>query len=183
MNDSNGYIKLNNNILNKNLFLSVDDQFFQFMGGDILKGNINAEILCDNIVNDTFHFIICSNGTVFTPCDICLDEVELRIDIKNELIVKLGDEDRDDGDVVFVNRDFPEINMKNIVYQLVAVSLPIKRVHEPGMCNIVMMNEFNKHQVARSNDEESHTDDQMPSMDNEKKLDPRWNKLKDLLNK
>ena len=69
MNDSNGYIKLNNNILNKKFLLSVDNQYFENMGGDILRGNVEAEIVCDNIVNDAYHFSICSNGTVFTPCD------------------------------------------------------------------------------------------------------------------
>ena len=182
MNDSNGYIKLNNNILNKKFLLSVDDQYFKNMGGDILRGNVDAEIVCDNIINDAYHFSICSNGTVFTPCDICLDDVELRINIKNDIFVKLGNEDRDDGDVVFVNRDYPEINMKDIVYQLVSVSLPIRRVHEPGMCNTVMMNEFNKHQVARSDDEENDMNDHETSMEN-KQNDPRWDKLKEMLNK
>lgn len=182
MNDKICYINLNNTILNKSFEVVVDDEVFITAKGDITKGNVIAKVICDKIVDDSFHFNIHSVGHVFTPCDICLEDVELRIDIQDELVVTLGEEELDDGEVVTIERDKPFLNLTDIVYQIVTVSLPIKRVHEPGMCNNVMMNEFNKHQVARSNDEQTDINDQNPSF-NHDKHDPRWDELKKIFNK
>jgi uncharacterized metal-binding protein YceD (DUF177 family) len=177
-------IELNNSIINKCFHVEINDDIFLKYKGDIVDGDIKAEVICHNIVNESFHFNIKACGKVFTSCDICLDNVELRIDFQNSLIVTLGDEDFDNGDVVFVDRNNPIINLTDIVYQLVVVALPIRRVHEPGMCNRLMMNEFYKHQVARSDDSNNIDMPHETSNGNiSDKYDPRWNELKNIFNK
>lgn len=175
-------INLDNRIVKgKKFSFTLDDSFFKNIGGDISSGNVFSECVCDKIIDDSFHFTFHSVGNVFTPCDRCLDDVELRIDINNDIVVKLGDEDVDDGDVVFVDRNNPVLCLDNLVYQFVVVSLPIKRIHEPGMCNDVMMKEMEHHQVARSND--MQIDDNQQSSDESNHYDHRWDNLKTLFNK
>ena len=175
-------LNLDNRIVEGQKFsLTLDEAFFKMAGGIITRGNVSADCVCDKIANDCFHFKIHSVGKVFTLCDRCLEDVELRINITNDMLFQLGDEDFDDGDMLIVDRNNPIVNMDNLVYQLVVVSLPIKRIHEPGMCNDVMMKEIMIHQVARSNDEQIDNS-QQPS-DDTTYYDHRWDNLKSLLNK
>ena len=116
-------LNLNNRIHVGQFFsLTLDDDFFKMIGSDILRGNVNAEYVCDKIVDDSFHFVIHSVGNVFTLCDRCLDEVELRIDIKNDIVVRLGDEDIDEGDLIYVDRNNPVLSMDNLIYQFILVN-------------------------------------------------------------
>lgn len=184
-----GLIDLNDAaILGKTFQVEIDDDFFSQCNGLITKGKVEAEVVCDKINADRFHFEFHSFGVVSTPCDRCLDDVELRIDVNNELYVAMADEDNDEGEIMYVNRNNPEINLKDLVYQFVVLSMPIRRVHEPGMCNEAVMKSMRLHQVARSDDEdmaeddrqniEYHQEDSYNSME-----DPRWEKLKSIFNK
>ena len=170
-------INLNSSILNKNFCVEVDDDFFANAGGDIKRGYVKAEVICDRINNDSFHFNIHSVGNVFTPCDLCLDDVELRIDINDDITVMLGEEELDNGEYVVVDREKPCFNLTDIVYQFVVVSLPVKRVHEPGMCNCVMMEQFKNHCVDRSND--GQLENMNTNESDNHNYDHRWDKLKD----
>ncbi len=172
-------------ILNRQFDVNINSRYFQKMQGIISGGDINATVTCINAKAGQFVFHVHSEGCVFTPCDRCLDDVELRINNDNDINVCFGDEDDDDGDVVFVNERNPELDLSFIVYQFVLLSLPIRRVHQPGMCNEAMMKSMRLHQVARSDDEQYDEDsDYKPDEDNKNTvIDQRWEKLKQLLNK
>ena len=165
--------------------VDIHDDFFKEMGGYINKGDIKAKAVCEKVSGEDFLFNIHSVGSVFTPCDRCLDDVELRIDITNKLAVRLGDFDEDEGDTLVVNRRKPEIDLAYLVYQFVALSLPVSRVHQPGKCNLAMMKVLSSHQVDRGGDEaeaENPSDDNQLH-DEKGHVDHRWDKLKQLLNK
>ncbi len=183
MKDKQSYINLNYSILNKKFIIRLDNDFFKNIKGIVTGGNIVSEVTCDKAVDDSFHFNVHSVGNVTTPCDICLDDVELRIDIKDDVLVKLGGCDFDDGETVMVNKLQPFIDMTDIVYQFIIVSLPIKHVHKPGMCNDVMMKQFLIHQVDRSDDEQTDIDARPTSNEHEDVCDHRWDELKKVFNK
>jgi uncharacterized metal-binding protein YceD (DUF177 family) len=82
----------------------------------------------------------------------------LRIDTTNDLVVKFGTEYMDEGDYVIVPEDEGTIDMAPLVYEFVALSMPIKRVHEPGMCDPAMMEILNQHLADRSNLEDDLDD-------------------------
>ena len=93
-----GLIDLNDAaILGKTFQVEIDDDFFSQYNGLITKGKVEAEVVCDKINANRFHFEFHSFGVVSTPCDRCLDDVELRIDVNNELYVAMADEDNDEG--------------------------------------------------------------------------------------
>lgn len=172
-------------ILNKSFNLEINSEYFQSMQGIISRGEITATATCTNVKAGQFVFHVHSEGSVFTPCDRCLDDVELRINIDNDVTVCIGDEEDDDGDTVYVSERNPELDLTFIVYQFVLLSLPIRRVHQPGMCNEAMMKSMRSHQVARSDDEEDEEDTKVDAPDDTepKQIDQRWEKLKQLLNK
>lgn len=186
MNNGHFFVNLNDRaILGKSFEFEINDSFFYEMGGEITKGHIKANVRCEVATAQIFLFSVHSVGSVFTPCDRCLDEVELRIDINNRLDVRIGDEDDDEGDTLIVGRNRPVFDLAYLVYQFVALSLPISRVHQPGRCNQAMMDILNDHQVARSDQEADDKPDNRTSddIDTERGSDHRWDKLKQLLNK
>ena len=186
MDNKHLFVELNDPcIMGKTFNVELHDEVFQEMGGYINKGNIIAKAVCRKATHQEFTFAIHAEGNVFTPCDRCLEDVDLRIDIDNVLNVIIGDEDDDEGDVLMVSKVKPKFDLTSLVYQFVALSLPIRRVHQPGMCNETMMTAFMSHQVARSEEEADEEPAKLPSgnLSAKENVDHRWDKLKQLLNK
>ena len=124
-------------------------------------------------------------GTVIVPCDRCLSDLELPVDTRNVLKVKLGAEFSDEDDMVVVPEEDGYINVSWFLYEFIELSLPMKHVHAPGKCNKGMMSVLNKH-IARSADDEDEPvfedgGDELPEGNDEAPTDPRWNELKKIL--
>lgn len=175
---------LNPSVLGSNTKYVFGDEFFNEIGGVVSKGDIKTEITC--VESGTlFRLRIHSEGFVIVPCDRCLTDVKLRVDTTDELLVKLGEEYSDDGDIVIVPESDGMLDISQYVYEFVALSLPLKRVHEPGMCDNVMMDLMDRHQTTRSSYEET---DEMDSDSNNAdscncEIDQRWEVLKKLIDK
>ena len=108
-------------------------------------------------------------GTVDVVCDRCLDLMEQPIETDNSLVVKLGSTVPEDDDVVMVDEDEGILDTSWLIYEFIALAIPIKHVHAPGKCNSAMMQKLNElSSAARSSEEEAGT------------VDPRWEKLKNL---
>ena len=80
-------------------------------------------------------------GKVVVECDRCLDELEMPVDLDILLSVKFGEsesaDETQDGEreVIFLPVDNAELDVKQVVYDYVCLSLPLQRVHEEGECN------------------------------------------------
>jgi uncharacterized metal-binding protein YceD (DUF177 family) len=108
-----------------------------------------------------FNLNIHTEGTVHVPCDRCLADMELRIDTTDDLVVKFGTEYMDEGDYVVVPEEEGTIDIAPLIYEFVALSMPIKRVHQPGECDPAMMEILNQHLADRSNlEDDSETTDE-----------------------
>jgi len=119
-----------------------------------------------------YHF----SGTLVLPCDLCLDDMEQPVEGDGHVAVRLGEEYSEDDDVVTIDEREGTLDMAWLVYESIALSIPIKHVHETGKCNTAMteildnlLTGDDEESAARSSDEEQ--DDA---------VDPRWSKLKDL---
>lgn len=135
--------------------------------------------------NDVYDLSFAISGTVTVLCDRCLDELQLPVETSYHIIVKYGDDYRDDSD------DFLEIpesdNYLNVAYMIhdtVALAIPIKHVHPLGKCNRAMSALLKKHRSVDSEDAALQEEliEEMDSMDDvadEQPTDTRWDKLKD----
>ena len=171
-------------IVGKTFEFQLDDNFFKCSNGLITHGNVNVLAKCTKFAQGQFIFNVHTAGNIYTPCDRCLEDVELRIDNNNIFAAQLGDEDYDNGDVVTVNAKRPMLDIKQIAYQLVVVDMPVRRVHQPGVCDEVMMNALDIHTVTRNESTDKQQDEkQIPKEDDTNNIDPRWNELKKLFNK
>ena len=80
-------------------------------------------------------------GDVVVECDRCLDELELPVDVEILLSVKYGTEESSEEpqpgerEVIFVPETDAELDLSQIIYDYVCLSLPMQRTHEDGECN------------------------------------------------
>lgn len=74
-------------------------------------------------------------GTVVTPCDRCLDDVTLEVEVEAEMTVLFGDEAKAfDGEQVTLQRG-DELSIAQFVYDSIMLDLPIVRLHDIKDCN------------------------------------------------
>lgn len=144
----------------------VDDDFFEaIQAPEIRRGNLEVDVLVKKVAN-MFEIEFHSKGVVFIPCDICLDDMEQPIDTEDSLIVKLGlvDEEDEGDDIVTVDEEQGILDVSWFIYEFIALGIPIKHVHEPGRCNLEMLQVIREHQVG-GQDEMSQP------------IDSRWQEL------
>ena len=127
-------------------------------------------------------------GMVTLLCDRCLDDMEYPIDTNYAINVKYGDDYNDDSDDLLV---IPEsdnyLNVAYMIYDTVALAIPIKHVHPLGKCNRQMSQMLKKHRASDPSDEDAALQDElieemdsMDTADTEAPTDPRWDGLKKL---
>lgn len=137
------------------------------------------------------HFKI--EGTVTLLCDRCLDALIWPIDTTYDINVKFGETYDDASDDLLVIPDSNNyLNVSYMIYDTVALSIPIKHVHPMGKCNRQMSAILKKHKArpADGDDEDLELEesliDEMDQMDtapdeaSEQPTDPRWDALKGL---
>lgn len=85
-------------------------------------------------------------GNVTVKCDRCLADLTVPVDIQVPFSVMFSsyaadaDADGDGADeVILLDSDSADIDLSQIIYDYVSLSLPIKKVHPDGQCDPVMM--------------------------------------------
>ncbi|MCK5823234.1 MAG: DUF177 domain-containing protein [Bacteroidales bacterium] len=149
---------------------NIDNKFFeQFENSEIKRGDVFVNItLTKNSQNIILDFDI--RGTVNVMCDRCLDYFDLPIKCNEKLYFVFGEKNNEQGgDLVTLKVDENEINVAQYIYEFITLSLPIKKTHpddENGesTCNKKMLEKLNSVNFKK-----------------EKELDPRWEKLKNLI--
>ena len=153
---------------------TLGDEFFKnsINAPDIRRGNLHVYL---NVRKSAGGFILDFHalGQVIVPCDRCLDDLELDVDTVNTLNVKFGAEFADEEEVVTISEEEGYIDIAWFLYEFVALSLPMQRMHEQGKCNADMMTVLNRHSC--------HEKEGIPSLQEGENIDPRWNELKKIL--
>lgn len=135
---------------------------------EIEKGDVDVEVVITKTGRD-FMINFQIEGRVHVNCDRCLAPVELGVDTTSELLVKLGEEAAElDDKVVVIDASDGVINLAHYIYEFIALSLPLKIVHEEGECDPEMTNYLESHEPKEKEQSEE--------------IDPRWEQLKKLKN-
>lgn len=162
----------------------INKQFFVNMeNNDVRNADIKVHLVVEH-KNDYYDMHFTMTGEITVACDRCLDDLVLPVDTTYHIIVKYGDDYRDDSDeymeIPFSDAD---INVSYMIHDTIALSIPIKHVHPAGKCNRAMSSILKKHRTTSSNPEDAEIEDElmdeMDSMDSTP-TDSRWDKLKDL---
>ena len=110
-------------------------------------------------------------GEVKLTCDRCLDLYAQVVHHKAGLIIKFGEDISEDGDdVLWLHPDDYQINVSQIIYEYICLSIPLKHLHPADKegksgCNPDMLMKIKEY-----------------TMHPAKKADSRWDQLKHFLN-
>ncbi len=140
---------------------AIDDSFFDAIDGLIHRGRIHTTVCVSGTVDTRFRFDIHSVGVVYAPCDRCLADVEIPVDTSDEIAVTIGENYSDEGDVIVVPEKEGVIDLSHIIYEFIALSLPLKLVHEPGNCDEAMIATLEEHLSARSGEDSDEEEKEM----------------------
>lgn len=153
----------------------IDNEFFEhFEYDDLNSSNVKIDLLLEKkttMMELTFK----ASGSVNVNCDITNEPYDQPIDGSLFLVIKFGDEFNDENeDLLILPHGEFEVNIQQYIYELIVLSIPLKRVH-PGVEDGTLDSEvLDKLEELSINNNENKTD--------EDEIDPRWDKLKNLLN-
>ena len=119
----------------------VGKEFFEsFDNTEILEAEIVARVVVEK--SGRYTGVDCEvEGSVTVECDRCLEALELPVNTSISLSVKYGegesssDPHEGEREVVFVSEDDAQLDMSQIVYDYICVSLPMQRHHDEGECD------------------------------------------------
>ena len=152
---------------------NINDTFFEaFAESEIKKGKLFVEVdLLKRSTGMEVDFKI--SGFVVIQCDRCLDEFDKEIEYTSKLFFEYGDETEEVSDeLIVLSYGENYLNLDKYIYEFINLSLPIQKVHpddENGnsTCNAEMLEKLDKYIINNKKDEID---------------DPRWDKLRDLIN-
>ncbi|WP_089756345.1 YceD family protein [Chryseobacterium soldanellicola] len=147
----------------------IDKTFFQLF--DTEQEFTNPKISVDVFLekHTTFlEFVIKINGTVQLVCDITNEDFDHPVENEIKVLVKFGEEyDDSEEDVITIPANDHAFNVAQLIYEIVALSIPMKKV-SPNVSDedLEILEKFSPKEVEE-----------------EEKSDPRWDALKKLKDK
>ena len=162
----------------------LDDDFFRAMESiDILGGAVKVSLAVRR-ANEANYFAIHCQGTIQIVCDRCLESMDYAVEADYDLAVKYGDEYDDSNDgVLIVPEGDNDLDVAPIVYDTVALSIPLQHVHAEGECDEATWQALQAHTAHDLDDEPDEygtyadEDADADQLDNETNIDPRWAEL------
>jgi uncharacterized metal-binding protein YceD (DUF177 family) len=108
-----------------------------------------------------------AKGEIDDYCDRCGDALQVKMSSKDEIYVKFGDEEFGQTDeIIVVPQDTHEIDVSHLIYEMIVLNLPGKRLHSKIKdCNQEVIQKLKNEALKNQVNE----------------IDPRWeglNKLK-----
>jgi uncharacterized metal-binding protein YceD (DUF177 family) len=114
-------------------------------------------------------------GTVNVPCDLTGEMFDLPIKGKIKVVVQFGDEfNNDNEELLILQHGEHQIDISQYVYEMIVLSVPLRRVHpgiKDGSLKTEALDKLNELKVKELKEENKQ----------EENIDPRWDKLKQLL--
>ncbi|HRY32544.1 MAG TPA: DUF177 domain-containing protein [Bacteroidales bacterium] len=118
---------------NHSFDFQIGKSFFEaFEDSGIRDGNISVLVEMEK-QERMLVFSVEVKGTVNVPCDRCLDYFDLAFEGREVLYVKFGDAYREESaDVIIIPRTEHRYDLKQILYEVIQLSLPYQRIHPGG---------------------------------------------------
>jgi uncharacterized metal-binding protein YceD (DUF177 family) len=70
------------------------------------------------------------SGSLQVLCDRCLDYFEMDVDFAGHLVVRFSEQvEEGDDEIIFLNPEDNQLDMKHYFYECISVSLPYRKVH------------------------------------------------------
>ena len=154
----------------------IGNEFFRQYGADLIsEGRFRAEVVLNK--HETFieaEFKI--KGTATLMCDRSLELFEYPLWTNKKILFKYGEADEEISDeIIMINRDKATLEVGQYIYEFIALSIPIKKLHPKFLTEEMNEDENSTGKIVYSSDG-TNGDDKKGDDD----IDPRWNILKKL---
>ena len=115
------------------------------------------------------------SGTVEVACDLTNELYDQLVESAFSLIVKFGNEYNDENEELLIipYSEF-KINIAQYIYEAIVLAVPLKKIH-PGIKDGTLQSEI----LEKLKEFEIQEEPEI--IEDNKDIDPRWNKLKDIL--
>lgn len=156
------------------------DAFFEEMEQDLIEhGHFKTHVVLNKsatMIQLRFH----TTGSVTLTCDRSLETFEEPIDSDERIILKFGDHNEElTEEIEIISRNTNRINVARYIFDFIALSLPVKKLH-PSL-------RTEEDEFDLEDDEEEGTlvytsgaEEEGEEGEDEEKIDPRWEALKNL---
>ena len=153
----------------------IDKKFFEhFEYDDFNDVDVKTTLLFEK-KETLLELFFTISGVVNVNCDLTNEPYDQVVEGEFNLVVNFGDEYNDEfEDILIVPHGEYEINVAQYIYELIILSMPIKRIH-PGVEDGTLDSDILKklEELSPKGLEEKE--------ETSKDIDPRWNTLKKLL--
>ncbi|AMC11615.1 DNA-binding protein [Lutibacter profundi] len=151
----------------------IEKKFFDFFNYEEFY-NSNIKVALSFLKKTTIyelHFDF--KGWVEVTCDVTNELFKYPIETSIDLIVNFGDEFNDENEELLI-LPYAEhkMNVAQYIYEAIILGLPLRKIHpgvNDGTLHSVVLDKLKELEIK----EEKETEN--------KKIDPRWDKLKDIL--
>ena len=157
----------------------ISNTFFEvFDYHEFNNSNIKVNVVLEKKSN-LIELVFKHKGTVNVACDMTNEEFDLPIKGNMKLIVRFGDAFNNDNEELLIlpHGEF-QIDISQYIYEMIVLSVPLRRIH-PGIKDgslkteaLTKLKELTVKESKKEPEEESKK---------EENIDPRWDKLKQLL--
>ena len=156
----------------------LDESFFNTEEQtEVRRSDVDVTLTVTRKSETTYRLEIACDGTVTIPCDRCLDDLDLPVEVDYRLNVEqMGTELDDSNDeLLIVPSDWRELDTAPIVRDTVLLAIPMTHCHEnEDDCNAEMLDVLDRHLAEAVPDDSDDTQSETTS------TDPRWEALKKL---
>ncbi len=158
-----------------NFEYQIDNSFFEIFDYNEYKdSNIKVNVVFDK-KSTLLELSFKHKGYVNVPCDLTSEDFNLAVKGKMKLIVRFGEEFNNDNEELLIlpHGEF-EIDIAQYIYEMIVLSVPLRRVH-PGVKDGTLQTK------ALQKLSELAVSEEKEEIKEEENIDPRWDKLKQLL--
>ena len=135
------------------LKLHLSKSYFDALDADdVSDGSLDVSLAVRRASGDTYNLTFGINGYVVVKCDRCLDDLAIAVDMEEQIKVA-------SFDCAYPNDEINTAESNDIydiawdIYEIVELSLPLKKVHAEGDCNSEMVQLLESMSVSEVHDD------------------------------
>ena len=109
---------------------AIEDQFFEHFENAVIQHGRLMVLLTLTKQETLLQLDFNINGVLHVVCDRCSGALDLPVEGQSQLIIKLGDEEKEISEnMIMINRNSHEIDVAQFIYEYISLLLPQRIVH------------------------------------------------------
>lgn len=150
-------------------YICNDEFFASFEKTLVESGAFEVELELEKNANDIeMNFSI--SGFLHTDCDRCTAAIRLPLSGEAELVLKYGEKESEDNEIIFITRDRDSYNVADFIHESIELLMPFSNTYDcenddPMPCDFKVLNLL---------------EEQAKKIKTKKEENPVWDSLKDL---